>query len=500
MCAPSVPSIQTVLDLPEVLHTLGGRRSAATLFAVMLYAPVFVLSVSYSIDNASTVLINDVSRLNPTRVEKIIQGHELDGIREVLEEAKADDLHVSIAGRRHSMGGHAFYPGGVVLDMTTFDRILAVDVGAKAITVESGATWKQVIETINEHNLSVQVMQAYNGFTVGGALSVNVHESDPNYGPMVETVDSFRLLVADGTVLNVSRTQNSDLFGLVIGGYGLFGVILDVTLRLAPNVVLAKQEQVISYGDYLSTFRGIRNGTEVGQIFARLSIAPGPSLLQEVVVTTYQVTDEDLGTHRDLQEPSTALKKLAFGLSRKYDWAKDLRWHLQKERSDLVDDPTISRNNRMNGDMAFLEYTSSHDTDILQEYFVPVARLPTLVDRLRDIVEANHLNLLSATIRYVPANNESLMSYSRTESFGLVLYFNVGTSSQAQARVTEWTRELVDEAISLGGAFYLPYENYATPLQLRLAYPNTNAFFEAKRIHDPDLLFMNTFYEDYAEP
>ena len=465
-----------------------------------LYVPLFAYSTNHTIEGAQGSLINDVSRLNPTRVTMIVRGQEVETIRDTVAQAEAEGLKLSIAGKRHSMGGHAFYDDAVVLDMTGFRDVLSVDPQAMTVTVESGATWKDVIEAINPQGLSVEVMQAYNGFTVGGAMSVNVHESDPNFGPLIETVDSFRLLLANGTIVNVSRTENAELFGLVIGGYGLFGVILDATLRLTDDVVLQKREEVILFDDYYDVFQRTRNESEVGQIFARLSIAKDETLLRELVVTTYDVTTIDRAGHAGLAPPSVALKKLVFGLSRSFDWGKEFRWYLQKEHSDLVDDPIVSRNNLMNGDLAFLEYTSATDTDILQEYFVPVDRLTGFIDALRQTVEREDLNLLSATIRYIPVNTESAMSYSRRESFGVVLYFNVGTSAASQAKVEAWSRGLIDHALAVGGTFYLPYVTYASSQQLREAYPDADAFFAKKIQHDPNELFVSNFYETYAHP
>ncbi|HUR25758.1 MAG TPA: FAD-binding oxidoreductase, partial [Candidatus Thermoplasmatota archaeon] len=343
----------------------GKALQVAVAVAVLAYGPLFALSWVEAHQHADQVLLNDVARLNPTHVRKVVHGSEVEGLQAALRDAAERGLHVAIAGKRHSMGGHAYYPDAVVLDMTGFDRVLGVDGANRTVTVQSGATWRDVIEAVNPAGLAVGVMQAYNGFTIGGSLSVNVHESDPNFGPLVETVRSFRLLLANGTVVDVDRSD--ELFGLVIGGYGLFGVILDATLELTDDQLLDKEEAVINYADYGEVFEASRRDRAVGQIFARLSIAADETLLRDMVVTTYTVSDEALDAdHRELQEPSLALKKLAFGLSRKYDWGKDLRWYLQRERSDLVDAQTISRNNLMNGDVGFLDYTSATDTDILQ--------------------------------------------------------------------------------------------------------------------------------------
>ena len=161
----------------------------------------------------------------------------------------------------------------------------------------------------------------------------------------------------------------------------------------------------------------------------------------------------------------------------------------------------MSRNNLMRGDLAYLRYEDARATDILQEYFVPVDRLPALVDLLRTVVEREPVNLLSATIRYLPADGESVLSYCpRGECFGLVLYVNVGRDAAAQREVARWTRELIDGALALGGSYYLPYRPYATREQFRRAYPRAGELYDLKLRHDPGERFVSGFYFDYVRP
>jgi len=164
-------------------------------------------------------------------------------------------------------------------------------------------------------------MQAYAGFTVGGSMSVNVHESDPRFGPMIQTVKSFRLLLADGSIVRVSRDENPELFGLVIGGYGLFGVILDVDLALVENRIYQREERVIDYRDYGSFFQRAIGDPRVEKISARLSIAPNTTLLRETVVTAYRATQEPSAPYLALRPPRhVRMQRLLFGLSRRSNW------------------------------------------------------------------------------------------------------------------------------------------------------------------------------------
>ena len=467
------------------------------LVAIVACAALFLTFADNVPEQSDPSRINDFSRLNPTHITAIVQHQEVQGLQEALAEAQGKNLKVSIAGKRHSMGGHTFFKDAVVLDMTDFNNVLAIDQEKKQVTVQSGATWQDVIESLNPYNLSVQLMQAYNVFTIGGSMSVNIHESDVDYAPLVETVDSFRLLLANGSIVNVSRTENPELFSLVIGGYGLFGVILDATLNVTDDVVYKKQEYVWNYTEYPRLYATVRDNKNIKLVFARASIARDKSFLHEVIITTYERTDEQ-ASHALIPPQKTGLKKFLFGLSRKYDWGKKLRWTLQKTLSDRFEAPIITRNNLMNNDIHYLDYYSPDNTDILQEYFIPPENLSAFIDDLRTIMNENDINLLSATFRYIPKNNESFLSFSRTTVIGVVLYFNVGLSAQEQKEVERWTQELTEIALKHNGPYYLPYQLYASPEQIRRAYPSIDQFFELKRKYDPQELFVNKFYEKYA--
>ena len=79
-----------------------------------------------------------------------------------------------------------------------------------------------------------------------------------------------------------------------------------------------------------------------------------------------------------------------------------------------------------------------------------------------------------------------------------MLYFNQALNVEACRTIERTTVALIDLAISLGGRFYLPYQLSYSGKQLRAAYPEIDAFFNAKRIYDPAGVFSNRFYEKYA--
>lgn len=375
------------------------------------------------------------------------------------------------------------------------------------ITVESGATWDEVQRALAPGGLALKVMQSSNIFTVGGSLSANAHGRDIEVTQMVEVVERFGLLLADGRVVDVSRDENPELFSLAIGGYGLYGVILDVTLRVTRDEPYEQRSVVMDYTEFPDYFaRRIVPDPDVALMIARPSIDPGPELfLRELVVATWRrATGEvDSGTFELTEEAHVVRDKFFFGLSRRFDWAKSLRWSFQKRlEPTLYDAGVVSRNNAMRPPIApleFLEYHSRHDTDILQEYFVPVENFVLFLDRLREILVAAKTNVLSATVRFVTPDSTTTLAYApHREVFAVVLLFNVGLSAEAQAEAEAVTQQLVDAVLEFGGTYYLTYQLYPRADQLHRAYPNASRAFDRKRFYDPAEIFTSQFYERYG--
>jgi len=473
--------------------------------AVVIYAALFSYSL-YQNQVKDQLLVHDVGRLFPAQVKEIVRGQEEEALIEAVLMAKEKDLSISIAGSKHSQGGHAFYKDSVWLDMSEYDKILDIDETNKTITVQSGATWKQIQELINPYGLSIKVMQSSNIFTVGGSLSSNVHGRDPKYGTIIETVDSFRLLTADGTIKEVSRIENAELFPLVIGGYGLFGVILDVTLQLTDDVFYVSETVKINYDDYAQYFQEtILPNEAVGLHYARLSVGSS-SFLDEMFMTNYKTVSEEDELYPTNAKELTNLEeekyirrnKMLFGFSRKFDWGKDMSWYVQQKFfAEKGEGQVTSRNNTMRTHVDFLAYESSKNTDILQEYFIPMANFADFVEDLREIVLREDLNLLNATVRFTKAHDEGILNYAGVDTFAVVVLFNHPLTDKGIAHMEQATRDIVDSALALNGTYYLTYQLFPSQQQIRAAYPKLDEFFKEKRAFDPDERFMNNFYEAY---
>lgn len=488
-------------------RVLIGLACALLVAAGVLYKPaVHVISTAWRDENQMQPIpagfTDDASRMNLTRVAEVvpIAGDAAAAEQQLgalLRRARSEGLRVSIAGTRHSMGGHTIYPGGIVIDMLPFKQ-LELDERRNLLHAQAGARWRDIIPYLDQRGRSPAVMQSDNTFSVGGSLSVNCHGWQFGRPPIAATVQSFRLMKADGSIVRCSRTENQDLFSLVIGGYGLFGIILDVELRVVPNERYRVEQFVVPVDRALATYDAkVREIPDAVLVYARMSIVRDKFLEEVILNVLYRDPPED-GTIPGLSEPElVALRRSLFRGSAESDYGKELRWDAETRLQPHLSRRHFSRNQLFNEGSEIFQNRSAASTDILHEYFIPPRNIEPFVVDLRTIIPKHGGNLLNVTVRSIETDEDSYLRYADQRMFSLVMLFNQPRTEDADARMQAMTRELIDAALAAGGRYYLPYRLHATRKQFYLAYPQAEQFFRMKLHHDPDELFQNQFYLKY---
>ncbi len=246
--------------------------------------------------------VNDVhSQLNDTRVARIVRPRSREELRAALLEARREGLPVSVSGSRHSMGGQQFGTGMLLLDTRGMNRVICFDPASKTIEVEAGIEWPELLSGLSERQIGTEaqlgIFQKQTGadrLSLGGALASNVHGRGLNLKPIINDVESFKLMNAEGEEIRCDRTTNPALFGLVIGGYGLFGVITSVRLRLRPRVKVRRVVRIADLHDIPDAFaQRIRDGYLYGD-YQFATDSGRDSFLRRGVFSCYQPVDADM--------------------------------------------------------------------------------------------------------------------------------------------------------------------------------------------------------------
>jgi FAD/FMN-containing dehydrogenase len=446
---------------------------------------------------------DDASRLNETSVSEIWKIPNDDKAAEaqliqLLEYAATNHLKISIAGARHTMGGHTIYPGGIVIDMLPFNR-MALDETRGILHVQAGARWFEVIKFLNDHGYSVEVMQSNDDFSVGGSLSVDCHGWQFGRPPIASTVESFRLMLASGKIVTCSRTENPELFSLALGGYGLFGVILDADLHVVPNEKYKIERIPVATSDYVKTLEQKTAGPDVAMVYGRLRVTSQNFLEDGVLNIFHRLPGTNLLVSRLGEPKDREVQRLIFRGSVDSDYGKELRWNAEKYFSSVLSGSTFDRNEILYEPSDWFSDHSTNSTDILVECFVPPDQFAPLVDDLRKIIPANHGDLLNVTVRDVNEDHDAYLRYADKTMISLVMLFSQKRDADGEKQMTALTRQMVAAALRHDGRYYLPYRLHATPEQFAEAYPQAKEFFALKRKYDPEELFQNEFYLKYGK-
>ncbi|KUJ52553.1 FAD-dependent oxidoreductase [Chryseobacterium sp. JAH] len=444
---------------------------------------------------------NDASQLNLTKIDTLIKVPNsktkiVNQLKQVLKYANEKNLKISIAGAQHSMGGHSIYPNGILLNMLPYKHI-ELDQENNILTIGSGALWQDAINYLDKYGKSVAVMQAFSSFSVGGSMSVNGHGWQKNLPPVSSSVMSFTLMNYNGEIINCSREENPELFRLVIGGYGLFGIILDVKLKVVDNLALKYKSVSMNSDEYLSYYKKfITDNQNVNLVFGRLRISD-KKFLDEATIIYFEKSNEKPLSLENQRTKNKEIRRIVFRSTVDSEYGKRLRWDLEKGMNKVLNNTVFTRNELLNGNVSLIENKDPNSTDLLHEYFIPERNFNQFIKDIKPILKDSEIDLLNITLRAVNKDEDSFMNYARQNVFGFVLLFNQKKTEKQESEMKILTNKLVDVTVKNEGTFYLPYRLHIDKMKMRKVYPQADSFFVFKRKYDPQEIFENKFYMHY---
>jgi FAD/FMN-containing dehydrogenase len=157
-------------------------------------------------------------------------------------------------GNGRSYGDSCLNNGGSLLAARQLDRILAFDRESGLITCEAGVLLDTVLKQVVPYGWFPPVTPGTAFVTIAGALANDVHgKNHHRAGTFGRHVRAFELVRSDGARLTCGPDMNCKLFGATIGGFGLTGLITQVTLQLM-RVPSAEMRQEAIHFDGLDRF------------------------------------------------------------------------------------------------------------------------------------------------------------------------------------------------------------------------------------------------------
>lgn len=178
------------------------------------------------------LMATDFGRVIVRKPEVVVRPASSEDVARVVKFAAKHSLGVATRGGGHSQTGQSLSEH-IVLDMTSFERVLRVNESDGAAVCQSGLKWRSLVEHLAPKQLSPPVLTNNLDVTIGGTLSTaGLGVASWRDGTQADNSLGLEVVTGTGEIVRCSRSENPDLFDAVRGGVGQFGVITEATLKI----------------------------------------------------------------------------------------------------------------------------------------------------------------------------------------------------------------------------------------------------------------------------
>jgi FAD/FMN-containing dehydrogenase len=443
--------------------------------------------------------VNDVhSQLNRTRVAEVVTPRDVDELRTIVRRSRGP---LCTAGGRHAMGGQQFASNATLIDLRSLSRTGAVDASG-IVEAEAGIQWPELLAALQSTPWSIRQKQTgADRLSLGGAIAANAHGRGLTMKPFVSDVESFRLVDETGELVECSRTTNPDLFALVHGGYGLFGIVANLRLRLMPRV---KVERVVEELDLDRVVAAFEARTADGFLFGDFQFSiddASPSFLRRGVFSCYRPVGADTpiaSTQLELR-PEDWLRLLYLAHADKAEAYRryvgyylgttgQVYWSDAHQLSFYPDDYHVALDSLL---------ASSRATEMITELYVPRPRLADFMDAAAEELRRRQAGVVYGTVRVIERDDESYLPWAKEPYACVIFNLHVEHGEAGEARAAEAFRALIDLALARDGNYFLTYHRWARRDQVERGYPRFAEFLAEKRRFDPRARFTSEWYRHY---
>ena len=453
-----------------------------------------------------SIELNDVhSGLNRTRVAELLRPHTSAEIAAAIRCAREAGRPVGICGTRHAMGGQQFAAAGTQLDLTAFNGFLALDAERGVARVQAGITWPRLLDELDARQGDAppghvwtfrQKQTGADELTLGGAVSANIHGRVLDAAPFIADVEALTLVDAAGATHRVSRQDDSERFLHAVGGYGMFGVITEVELRLVRRVPVRRHVEIGPVDGLAERIeQRVAEGFTLGDFQPCVDPA-APGFLREGVFSCYR------------PEPAATSKSIDPGELTPDDW----RRLLVLAHSDPARGWTeyCAHYRRTDGQLYWSDRVqfSPYDSDyaerlqralpdlepgslMISELFVPRDRLEDFLAACAADFRRHGTQVVYSTVRFIRRDPETRLAWAREDFACIIFNLRVVHSPAGREKAQREFRRLIDRALERGGSFYLTYHRWATREQLLAAHPRLPAVLAQAREWDPAGVFTS---------
>ncbi|PWC06787.1 LLM class flavin-dependent oxidoreductase [Mycetocola zhujimingii] len=135
------------------------------------------------------------------------------------------ELPLSIRSGGHGISGRSTNDGGIVINLSNMNSIDVIDEQTRRVRIEPGARWMDIAAVLAPYGWALSSGD-YGGVGVGGlATAGGVGFLGREHGLTIDHLRSVEMVLADGSLVRASDTENPDLFWAVRGAGASFGIV-----------------------------------------------------------------------------------------------------------------------------------------------------------------------------------------------------------------------------------------------------------------------------------
>ena len=457
------------------------------------------------------IVVNDVhAKLNATTMQHCLQPATVAEVITAVTQANKDGSTLSVAGGRHAMGGQQFVTDGVLLDLSRLNKLEHFDPELGQVRVQAGIQWPDLMRKLHvmQYGNSRQwgIRQKQTGadrLSIGGAIAANIHGRGLDMAPFVADIVSLNLVNAQGQLVHCSRQQNAELFRLVVGGYGLFGIVVTATLQLAARQQVLREVELCSLAEMIAA---LPQRLAAGYLYGDFQFETAPDsagFLCHGVFSCYRpVATEPIAkqqlrlskanwqqllylAHTDKAEAFSRFSQFYLASNGQRYWSDSHQLSIYLDDYHLALDQQLAR--------------GCAGSEMITELYVPLQALQHFMADCAADFRQHKVDLIYGTVRFIRRDAETALAWARQDYACVIFNLHIDHLPEAINTAASHFRRLIDIAIRYQGSYFLTYHPFATKQQVLACYPQFVDFLQQKRRYDPELRLQSNWYRHYSE-
>jgi L-gulonolactone oxidase len=384
--------------------------------------------------------------------------------------------------------GHSFTPiactDGVLVDLSSYGRVLGHDPEARTITVQAGISLSQLCEELDLRGLALENMGDIAYQSIAGATSTATHGTGWHFGNISSRIVGLRLIAGDGSIVEATADQNPEVLDAARVGVGALGIVSTVTIEAVRAFRLHAIEEPMRVDEVLGDFDGYMSSADHVEFYW----VPHTGW---ALTKRNRRTDEPAaprGRAKELRD-DLILPNLAFGALCRIGRRRPA-W-IPRMAKILPSTGRIEYTDR--SDKVFTSPRRVHFYEM--EYGIPRDAVPEALNRVRALVDETGIQLSFPVEVRVVAPDDIPLSTAHGQPTGYIaVHVYQGTPYDAYFQGVE---AIMD---SYGGRPHWGKMHFQGHETLAARYPRWDDFQAVRRRLDPEGRFTNPYLERVLGP